>query len=264
MAITFNPLEKVIELDSYSVSERQIWTAFVDWSVEGDNLKYGVGMTQLGGLAPVALYIFLAEGWRVRPLALAGITTITGNLLTSNNESPIEQAENVVQVNMETPVQAVALNSGGNGSGVSVAQIQSIIDNLHNFNPNTDIVANVTTVGTTTTNSDMRGTDSANTVVPDNTTVETILTDLSSYTASSLRKLRDIELDTDDLATNQSDWVTADVSALTLAQNTKLMSLNTDNLDVAVSTRATKADADQALADYDVDTKTNVKPSIPV
>ena len=128
MAITFNPLEKVIELDSYSVSERQIWTAFVDWSVEGDNLKYGVGMTQLGGLAPVALYIFLAEGWRVRPLALAGITTITGNLLTSNNESPIEQAENVVQVNMETPVQAVALNSGGTGSGASVADVQSIIN----------------------------------------------------------------------------------------------------------------------------------------
>ena len=245
MAITFNPLEKVIELDSYSVSERQIWTAFVDWSVEGDNLKYGVGMTQLGGLAPVALYIFLAEGWRVRPLALAGITTITGNLLTSNNESPIEQAENVVQVNMETPVQAVALNSEGTGSGVSVAQIQSIIDNLHNFDPTNDIVANVTTVGTTTTNTDMRGTDSANTVVPDNTTVGTILTDLSSYTASSLRKLRDIE-------------------TLTVAQNTKLMSLNTDNLDVAVSTRATKADADQALVDYDVDTKTNVKPSIPV
>ena len=220
MAITFNPLEKVIELDSYSVSERQIWTAFVDWSVEGDNLKYGVGMTQLGGLAPVALYIFLAEGWRVRPLALAGITTITGNLLTSNNESPIEQAENVVQVNMETPVQAVALNSEGTGSGASVAQIQSIIDDFH--------------------------------------------TDFTRYTASALPKIREIAVDTNDLVTNQGDWVTADVSALTVAQNTKLMSLNTDNLDVAVSTRATKEDVDQSLADYDVDTKTNVKPSIPV
>ena len=51
---------------------------------------------------------------------------------------------------------------------------------------------------------------------------------------------------------------------LTVAQNAKLMSLDTANLDVAVSTRATKADADQALTDYNVDTKTNIKPSISV
>ena len=213
MAITFNPLEKVIELDSYSVSERQIWTAFVDWSVEGDNLKYGVGMTQLGGLAPVALYIFLAEGWRVRPLALAGITTITGNLLTSNNESPIEQAENVVQVNMETPVQAVALNSEGTGSGASAEQIQSIIDNLHNFDPTNDIVANVTTVGTTTANTDMRGTDSANTVAPDNTTVGTILTDFTSYKTSALPKIREIAVDTNNL-TNDLANVPAKIDSI--------------------------------------------------
>lgn len=38
---------------------------------------------------------------------------------------------------------------------------------LNNFDPATDTVANVTTVATTTTNDDMRGTDGANTVVPD-------------------------------------------------------------------------------------------------
>ena len=158
MAITFNPLEKVIELDSYSVSEREIWTAFVDWSVEGDNLKYGVGMTQLGGLAPVALYIFLAEGWRVRPLALAGITTITGNLLTSNNESPIEQAENVVQVNMETPVQAVALNS----EGASVAQIQAIIND---FAGNTTVPPTVEEIRAGFTAGDFKGLTPAEIIV---------------------------------------------------------------------------------------------------
>ena len=141
MAITFDPFEKIIQLDSYTVSERELWTALVNWSVEGDNLKYGVGMTQLGGVAPVALYIFLSEGWRVRPLAQAGVTTITGNLLTSDNDSPIEQAVNAVQVNMETPVKAVAIDAGGSSSGgASVAQVQAIIDNLHNFNPTTDEV----------------------------------------------------------------------------------------------------------------------------
>lgn len=128
MAITFDPIAKVIQLDTYTVSERQIWTAFVDWSVEGDNLKYGVGMTQLGGEAPVALYIFLAEGWRVRPLSQAGITTITGNLLTTDNDSPIQQAVGAVQVNLETPVQAVAIEVGGSTSGGLTAAQSAKLD----------------------------------------------------------------------------------------------------------------------------------------
>lgn len=128
MAITFDPIEKVIQLDTYAVSERQLWTAFVDWSVEGDNLKYGVGMTQLGGEAPVALYIFLAQGWRVRPLSGAGITTITGNLLTTDNDSPIQQAVGAVQVNLETPVQAVAIEVGGSTSGGLTAAQSAKLD----------------------------------------------------------------------------------------------------------------------------------------
>jgi hypothetical protein len=101
MAITFDPIEKIIQLDDYTVSERQLWTAFVDWSVEGDNLKYGVGMTQIGGEAPIALYIYLT-GWRVRPVEADGITTIQGNLLTTNGDSPITSTIGSwqVQVNM--------------------------------------------------------------------------------------------------------------------------------------------------------------------
>jgi hypothetical protein len=64
------------------------------------------------------------------------------------------------------------------------------------FNPATDTVANVTLVGTTTTNTDMRGTEGANTttpntVAPDNASIASIL------------------VDTNDLQTNQGDWVTA-------------------------------------------------------
>ena len=122
MAITFDPIQRVIQLDTYNVSERELWTAYVDWAVEGDNLKYGIGMTQLGGEAPVALYIFLAEGWRVRPLATSGITTITGNLLTTENDSPIEPSVGAVQVNLETPVKAVAIDVGQSSGGLTDAQ----------------------------------------------------------------------------------------------------------------------------------------------
>ena len=124
MAITFDPINKIIQLDTFSVSERELWTAFVDWSVQSDNLKFGVGMTQLGGLAPVALYITLATGWRIRPLAQAGITTITGNVLTAEGASPIEQAVGAVQVNLETPVKAVAISTGQ--SGLTTAEAANI------------------------------------------------------------------------------------------------------------------------------------------
>ena len=46
------------------------------------------------------------------------------------------------------------------------ATVASDIAALNNFNPALDTVANVTVVGTTTTNTDMRGTDGANTVTP--------------------------------------------------------------------------------------------------
>ena len=125
MAITFDPIEKIIQLDDYTVSERQLWTAFVDWSVEGDNLKYGVGMTQIGGEAPIALYIYLT-GWRVRPVEADGITTIQGNLLTTNGDSPITSTIGSwqVQVNMETPVKAVLTEGGGGGGGSDFTAIE--------------------------------------------------------------------------------------------------------------------------------------------
>ena len=120
MSITFNPLTKVIQLDSLLVSERQLWTAFVDWSVQSDNLKYGVGMTQLGGVVPIALYIFLELGWVIRPMEQDGITTITGNILVQGGGSPITSTVGSwnTLVNMETPVKAVAIETAG-GSGLS-------------------------------------------------------------------------------------------------------------------------------------------------
>ena len=124
MAITFDPATKIIQLDTFTVSERQLWTAFVNWSVLSDNLKYGVGMTQIGGVAPIALYIYLT-GWRVRPIESDGVTTIEGNLLTTNGGSPIASTLGnwQVQVNLETPVKGVLL-----GGGISSADLSAALD----------------------------------------------------------------------------------------------------------------------------------------
>ena len=85
--------------------------------------------------------------------------------------------------------------SSGGGDATAANQTQLIADiaALNDFNPATDPVANVTLVATTTTNSDMRGTDGANTVAP---------VDVSSDVTAILA-------DTNELQLNQNNWLTA-------------------------------------------------------
>lgn len=120
MAITFNTEDKVILLDTLSTSASEIWTAWVDWVVIADNLKYLPAFSQIGGVAPIALYLILENGWRVRPREADGITTIRGNLLTAEGVSPITNTIGNWQilVNMETPVSAQAIEVVS-GSGLS-------------------------------------------------------------------------------------------------------------------------------------------------
>jgi hypothetical protein len=64
----------------------------------------------------VALYLYLENGWRVRPQEANGVTTITGNLLVQGGGSPIAPTLGNFQVlvNLETPIaaQALSVNSG--------------------------------------------------------------------------------------------------------------------------------------------------------
>lgn len=113
MAITFNPSTKIIQLDSNTTSEKELWTAFVDWSVQSDNLKYWVWMTQIGWVVPIALYIYLELWWKIRPVEADWVTTISWNLLVQWWWSPIAPTiwNYNVLVNMETPVKAATINT---------------------------------------------------------------------------------------------------------------------------------------------------------
>lgn len=90
------------------------------------------------------------------------------------------------------------------------------ISALNDFNPATDTVANVTLVATTTTNTDMRGTNSANTVVPPSVAQFNARTIPSAdyfvvtdYTAPDNASITSILADTNELQLNQGDWLTA-------------------------------------------------------
>lgn len=58
--------------------------------------------------------------------------------------------------------------------------VNANVDGLNNFDPTSDIVANVALVDTVTTNTDMRGTDGANTIAPDNQGISDVQVDVAA------------------------------------------------------------------------------------
>jgi len=137
MAIQFYPTERIIQLDRFNVSGRDIWTAMVDWSVLGDNLKYGVGMTQIGGKPPIALYLTLERGWRIRPQEADGVTVLSGYVETSEGTTPMTATLGRWhrETKRETPVQAVLVES----AGLTQAQ-EAKLDKITGIESNTNLI----------------------------------------------------------------------------------------------------------------------------
>lgn len=120
MAITFDPAAKIIILDSTSVTAAQIWIAWVDWVVSSDNSKYlpalkQVGGDDLGGGLAIPPYIFLANGWRVRPMEANHTVVISGNLFVEGGGIPVVPTLGTYNVSAQytVPVQAQAILTGG-------------------------------------------------------------------------------------------------------------------------------------------------------
>ena len=132
MAITFDPSNRIVQLDSFTTSSSEIWSRWVDWAALSDNAKYGAVMSQLGGVAPVDLYIYMEGGWLVRPLEANGITKITGNVLVADGSSPIAATLGnwQVLVQMETPVKASAIEVN-TGSGVTAQDKTDIVNQIY-------------------------------------------------------------------------------------------------------------------------------------
>ncbi len=90
------------------------------------------------------------------------------------------------------------------------------IDALNDFDPVNDVVARVTLTDTVTVNTDMRGTDWANTIAPDNTSISSILSD------------------TNELQQNQWDWATATGFATEIKQD--IIDSNVDDIKSTIDT----------------------------
>ena len=123
--MTFDGANKRIILDSTSVTASEIWSRYMDWlGADSNNAKWGLAMTQIGGddLGSglyVPIYVFLQNGWRVRPMEANHQLMVTGNLFVAEGGSPLVNTlgnYNVI-AQYTVPVQAQAMaTSGGSGS----------------------------------------------------------------------------------------------------------------------------------------------------
>ena len=128
--MVFDGANKRIILDSTSVTASEIWSRYMDWlAADSQNAKWGLAMTQVGGdeLGSglyIPIYIFLQNGWRVRPMESSHQLMITGNLFVAEGGSPLVNTlgnYNVI-AQYTVPVQAQAMATSGGSGGLTSEQ----------------------------------------------------------------------------------------------------------------------------------------------
>jgi hypothetical protein len=139
MAITFDPTNKRIILDSAYVSAAQLYSRWKEWAKTGNNLKYdqaffALGGDPLGGGLFVASYFFLMNDWKIRPMESNHLLKIDGNIgVYGGGSQPVVQTLGNYNVSVQytVPVQAqgVATNGGGSDISAIAAALEQIIAN---------------------------------------------------------------------------------------------------------------------------------------
>lgn len=128
--MTFDGANKRIVLTTATVSASEIWSRYMEWlSADSDNAKWGLAMTQvggddLGGGLFIPIYVFLQNGWRVRPRESSHQLMITGNLFVAEGGSPLVSTlgnYNVI-AQYTVPVQAQAMATSGGSGGLTSEQ----------------------------------------------------------------------------------------------------------------------------------------------
>jgi hypothetical protein len=126
--MTFDGSSQIITLSSTSTSASEIWSRWNDWiSSDSNNAKWPLAMSQvggddLGGGLLIPPYIFLINGWRVRPMESNHLLVISGNLYVDGGGQPVVNTIGKYNVSVQytVPVQAQGYSTtGGTSSGGS-------------------------------------------------------------------------------------------------------------------------------------------------
>jgi len=91
--LSFDGVNKLIiaSVDMTSVDAITIYSRWKDWVVTADNAKYPVALSvvggdPIGGGVSITPYVFIQNGWKVRPLSTTSFE-VTGNLLPESGQS---------------------------------------------------------------------------------------------------------------------------------------------------------------------------------
>jgi len=120
MALTVDPINKRIILDSTIITATEIYSRVADWQALSDNLKWGmiirqVGSDDLGSGLAIPPYYFLQGSWRVRPMEANHTLVISGNLFVEGGGIPVVPTLGNYNVSTQytVPVQAQAFSTAG-------------------------------------------------------------------------------------------------------------------------------------------------------
>lgn len=135
--LSFNGNTKEVTITTVNeLNVLDLWTKWVDWYLTGDNSKYPPAMAQVGGddIDPAAgtsvpIYIFLLNGWKVKPREANHTLNVTqGILLVFGGGDPFANTTGAytVRINYQQPVQALTVATGG-GSGSTPTEIANAV-----------------------------------------------------------------------------------------------------------------------------------------
>lgn len=138
MATQFDGANKIITLTSGTtvLSVQDLWSDWVRWHATSDNSKFLPAMRLLGGDpidtgagTYVPFYVYLLNGWRIRPQeANHTLAVKSGILLTEDSSDPFTNTLGgyTVRVNYQQPVQAISIAATG-GMGITAADIAAAV-----------------------------------------------------------------------------------------------------------------------------------------
>lgn len=127
MALSFDGVNKIVTITTDTeLDVRDLWSRWIDWYLTSDNSKYGIAMTNVGGDdidtvagTKIPIYVFLQDGWKVRPKEANHTLAVTnGILLTDDSSDPFTNTVGTFTIRIlnQQPVQAIAFSSGGGGA----------------------------------------------------------------------------------------------------------------------------------------------------
>ena len=138
MAYTFDGPNKLILLNigTLNINLSDLWSRYKDWAHTSDNAKYLPMADTVGGEdvdvttgTRVPLYLFLLNGWRIRPQEANHALGVGGGiLLVDGGGDPFVSTVGPynVRITNSQPVQAIGYSTSGT-SGPSAAETASAV-----------------------------------------------------------------------------------------------------------------------------------------